>query len=105
MVQLHDMSKFVDGTLQNKTVSVLQNVLDMQETYLGQIATRANNMLLLKPDTILTLLEAQQYRHNGYSHIFVYEETTSSGIKPEDYRILGVLDLKVKSLPGRKPKT
>ncbi|GAA5814891.1 hypothetical protein MFLAVUS_008394 [Mucor flavus] len=94
LVQLHDMSKFVDGTLQNKTVSVLQNVLDMQETYLGQIATRANNMLLLKPDTILTLLEAQQYRHNGYSHIFVYEETTSSGIKPEDYRILGVLDLK-----------
>lgn len=96
MVQLHDKSKFADGTLHNKTVAVLQNVFDMQRTYLGQIATRANNMLLLKPDAILSLLEAQQYRHNGYSHILVYEETTSSGIKPEDYRILGVLDLKVK---------
>ncbi|KAI8080348.1 hypothetical protein BDF21DRAFT_30195 [Thamnidium elegans] len=93
LVQLHDRSKFADGTLHNKTVTVLQNVLDMQETYVGQIATRASNMLMLKPDATLSVSEVQQHQSNGYSHIFVYEET-SSGVKPEDYRILGVLDLK-----------
>lgn len=95
MVELHDSSRFDDGTLHHKTVTVLQNVLDMQQEYAVQITTPASNMLMLKHDVILTSSEVQQYQNSGYTHIFVYEETATSGIKPEDYRILGVIELKV----------
>ncbi|KAI9338045.1 hypothetical protein BD770DRAFT_422514 [Pilaira anomala] len=94
LVELHDSSKFDDGTLHHKTVTVLQNILDMQQEYAVQITTPASNMLMLKHNVILTPSEVQQYQNSGYTHISVYEETTTSGIKPEDYRILGVIELK-----------
>lgn len=95
MVELHDTSKYPDGTLNHKTVTVLQNVLTMQEKHADQIITSASNMLMLEPDVMLTPSKVQQYYSSGYSHIIVYEQVTTAMVQPDDYQILGILELKV----------
>lgn len=95
LVELHDISKYPDGTLNHKTVTVLQNILTMQEKYADQILTSASNMLMLKPDVMLTPSKIQQYHSNGYSHIIVYEKRTAATTQHDDYQVLGVVELKV----------
>ncbi|KAI7896360.1 uncharacterized protein EV154DRAFT_589276 [Mucor mucedo] len=94
LVQLHDSAKYPDGTLNHKTVTVLQNVLSMQEKYADGILTSASNMLMLKPDVMLTPSKVQQYHGSGYSHIIVYEKGITASNQHDDHQILGVLELK-----------
>ncbi|CEP06998.1 hypothetical protein [Parasitella parasitica] len=96
LIRLHNKSHYEDGTLKNETVNMLQNVLDMQEQYIGQIVTPVSTMLMLHEDTTLTITAVLQYIKNGYSHIFVYstEDKEQLNMIPDDQKILGVLDLK-----------
>lgn len=67
----------------------------MQEKYADQILTSASNMLMLKPDVMLTPSKIKQYHSNGYSHIIVYEKRTAATAENDDYQVLGVVELKV----------
>lgn len=64
----------------------------MQNMTAADIATSSNNMLMLKPDAMLNPTKVEEYQNNGYSHVFVYEQTV---VDQDDYQILGVLELKV----------
>lgn len=106
LVQLHDSTKYPNGSLNHETVTILQNVLTMQEKYADGILTSASNMLMLKPDVMLTTSKVQQYHSSGYSHIIVYEKGVTASNQQDDHQILGVLELKVARcsdifLPGK----
>lgn len=76
---------------------MLQNVLDMQENYVGKIVTPVGAMLILHASTTLNSSNILQYLSNGYSHIFVYnnDDKEQLDIIRDDHEFLGVLDLKV----------
>lgn len=97
LLQLHDNSVYDDGTLKHETVNMLQNVLEMQEKYISQIVTPTSNMLMLHSSASLNTSTVLQYLSNGYSHVFVYsnDDKEQLDIIQDDYKFLGVLDLKV----------
>ncbi|KAL7323017.1 hypothetical protein PS15p_210979 [Mucor circinelloides] len=104
LLQLHDNSVYDDGTLKHETVNMLQNVLEMQEKYISQIVTPTSNMLMLHSSASLNASTVLQYLSNGYSHVFVYSNDDKEQLDAiqDDYRFLGVLDLK--SLLGLEQK-
>lgn len=104
LVKLHDKSVYDDGTLRHETVDMLQNVLEMQEKYISQIVTPANNMLMLHGTANLKASTILQYLSNGYSHVLVYsnDEKEQLDTMKDDYEIIGALDLK--SLLGLEEK-
>ncbi|EPB84250.1 hypothetical protein HMPREF1544_08970 [Mucor circinelloides 1006PhL] len=96
LLQLHDNSVYDDGTLKHETVNMLQNVLEMQEKYISQIVTPTSNMLMLHSSASLNTSTVLQYLSNGYSHVFVYsnDDKEQLDVLQDDYKFLGVLDLK-----------
>ncbi|KAG2214704.1 hypothetical protein INT46_000923 [Mucor plumbeus] len=104
LFKLHDKSHFDSGTLKHETVNMLQNVLDMQENYIGQIATPVSAMLMLHSSATLNTSTVLQYLGDGYSHIFVHSNDDKEQLDSirDDYAIVGVLDLK--SLLGLEQK-
>lgn len=84
---------------------MLQNVLDMQENYIGQIVTPVSTMLMLHSSATLNTSTILQYLSDGYYHIFVYsnDDKEQLDIIQDNYEIIGVLDLKVGIFTGDKP--
>lgn len=84
---------------------MLQNVLDMQENYIGQIATPVSAMLMLHSSATLNTSTVLQYLGDGYSHIFVHSNDDKEQLDSirDDYAIVGVLDLKVDIFTCDKP--
>ncbi|KAI9483816.1 MAG: hypothetical protein EXX96DRAFT_632509 [Benjaminiella poitrasii] len=94
LVGLHDKSKSEHGSLQHRTVVLVQNALSMQSIFADQLAIPTKEILLLPSDTSINSTKVLEYIKDNYTHIFVYDE-----LKHEN-EIIGILNLK--SLIGLK---
>lgn len=92
LVQVHDGSKYKEGTLKPETVHYVQNVLDMQTLCVDQILTTGpDDMVMLPSDAILDKSKVMQFKSTNQTYIFVYEENAIKKFNP----IVGAIEIKV----------
>ncbi|KAG1448755.1 hypothetical protein G6F56_008852 [Rhizopus delemar] len=83
LVQLHDTEN-MGGCLDKTIVTLLQNILMMQNKTIGNLFNN-NHFLLVSSDTLLTREIIEEYSQQKYTHLIVYES--------DEQDLLGVIRL------------
>ncbi|KAI8348283.1 hypothetical protein BD560DRAFT_376871 [Blakeslea trispora] len=98
LIELHDKSKYKEGTLEHETADLLQNILSLQMKPIHQLCQLNNSMVLVLSSTVIHVDQIIEYMKEGQSHIIVYDKHSkeSSNNTLKEHYVLGVLSLKVK---------